>query len=79
MGFFHQDIEVETLPQGASIFDNQLHGYNGSFIKEVKLKRILLEGYLFSTRLVVAQPAVPQPSRRFVAPPSCPLVMPAGF
>jgi hypothetical protein len=40
MGVFHQDIEVEGLPQGASIFDSQLHGYNGSFIKEVRLKHI---------------------------------------
>ena len=40
MGFLHQDIEVETLPWGASIFDNQLHGHNGSFIKEVRLKCI---------------------------------------
>ena len=40
MGVFHQDIEVESLPRGASIFDNQLHGYNGSFIKEVRLKCI---------------------------------------
>jgi len=40
MGVFHQDIEVESLLQGASIFDSQLHGYNGSFIKEGRLKRI---------------------------------------
>jgi hypothetical protein len=40
MGVFHQDIEVESLPPGASIFDNQLHGHDGSFIKEVGLKRI---------------------------------------
>ena len=39
-GFSIKIIEVETLPQGASIFDSQLHGYNGSFIKEVRLKRI---------------------------------------
>jgi hypothetical protein len=35
MGLLHQDIEVKTLPRGASIFDNQLHGHNESFIKEV--------------------------------------------
>jgi hypothetical protein len=40
MGVFHQDIEVEGLPQGASIFDSQLLGYNGSFIEEVRLKHI---------------------------------------
>ena len=40
MGVFHQDIEVESLPPGESVFDNQLHGHNGSFIKEVGLKRI---------------------------------------
>ena len=39
-GFSIKIIEVETLPQGASIFDNQLHGHNGSFIKEVRLKCI---------------------------------------
>jgi len=39
-GFSIKIIEVETLPQGASIFDNQLHGHNRSFIKEVRLKCI---------------------------------------
>ena len=37
---YHQDIEVESLPPGASVFDNQLHGHDGGFIKEVGLKRI---------------------------------------
>ena len=43
MGVFHQDIEVESLPQGASIFDSQ-----GTI--EVSSKKLDLNTYINRTK-----------------------------
>ncbi len=39
-GFSIKILKWKLFLKGASIFDNQLHGHNGCFIKEVRLKCI---------------------------------------